>query len=235
VSIEVERTLLKFFNTFHSTFNCNYKKLTDIFLRAYERDLYGSPSIERLLIEYLVRAIDAFRGWSTDTLHEMRNFVEHYRGNYKRICVVDCLGLPELYAIWCEAYERGFIVEVKVFVNRKAITKAFEEVFGVETLTDAARHTDGIVLRRLDTLLHSEMFREPRDRNEFANLLIGRMKYVASLLLSLVEGDTMILSDHGYDIISLNSKYVAKHTHIPKSKIALARLAPVVLLKQLQR
>jgi len=232
MSVKAERNVLKLFNTFHSRFKCDYKKFVDIVLRAYESNLYGLSSEERLLVKYLINIINELRAWNADTLNEMKNFVEKYRSNYRQTYVVDCLGLPDIYAIWCEACEKGLIGEVKVFINRKATTSALKEAFGAETLTDVAIHTDGIVLRKFDTLLHSEIFREPKSRSEFVNLLVERMKYAASQLLSLAEKNTMILSDHGYDIISHNSMYVAKHTRIPRTKIALARLAPVVLLKQ---
>jgi len=235
VSTEIEKLILKFFITFHNTFKCNYRKLADILLLAYKHDLHRLSSLEFLPAKYLVQLINMLRAQNADTLNAMRDFVKQHRSEYREAYIVDCLGFPELYAIWCEACEKGFLVEVKVFINRDATTRALKEVFNAETLDAVAQLIDGMVLRRLDTLLHSELFSIPREDAEFKNLLVERMKYAAMTLLSLVRDRAIILSDHGYDVLNIDSKYVAMHMHMPRSKIALAKLAPLVLLKKPRR
>jgi len=231
VTAEAELHLLKLFNTFRSLFGCDYRRFADVFLRAYEYDVRGLSGAEQLLVEYLAEMIKAFRALDVDTVGEMNSFVERYRNIYRYVYVVDCLGLPELYAVWCEAGRRGFAVEVKVFVNRDASTKAFKGVFGAGSMADVAKGIDGMVLKRLDKWIHLD--EEPKTRDELVSWLVGRMMYAASILLSLAGGNTMILSDHGYDVVRLDSKYAAKHTHIPKTKLALAKLAPALMLKRL--
>jgi len=231
MSSEIERSLQKLFNSFYNIYKNNYEDFVDIFLRAYEHELHGLPDVKRLFVEDLINIIDMLRVVRIDTLHEMKDFIERYRANYRYIYVVDCLGLPELYALQCRASETGLINITRIFINQEATTRALKEVFGVETLSHVAEDVNGMVFRRLDTKLH-EKFKEPKSRKEILDLLIGRMKYIISL--SLEEGNTMIFSDHGYDVIHTDSKYTAEHAHIHKTKVALAKLAPVILLKRIR-
>lgn len=233
MSNEISKYLQKFFNSFYSKYKHNYRKFIDVFLRAYERDTRGLSDIDKLLVKDLNSIINMLRAVRIDTLHEMRDFILRYRINYKYVYVVDCLGLPELYALWCRASKVGFMPIVRVFVNQKATTRAFKEVFGDETLGQVAEDVGGLVFRKLDTLLHSEIFKELKSRNESVELLVGRMRYVVSLL-PLMKDNIMIFSDHGYDVIRIDSKYIAKHTHIRRTRIALAKLAPVMLLKRIR-
>jgi len=232
VSTEIEERIRTFFNSFYNIYRCDYRKFIDLFLNAYERDVQSLTNIEKGLVENLINIIDMLRTVRKDTIHEMKDFIMRYRFNYRHVYVVDCLGLPELYALWCNAVDKKLIPIVKVFINVEATTKAFKEVFESETMGYVAKDVDGIVFRRLDSRLH-ETFDKLKTREELINLLVARMNYMI-LSLPIGKEDTMIFADHGYDIERLNSKYIAKHTYIRKLKVALSKLAPVMLLKKVR-
>jgi len=95
-----------------------------------------------------------------------------------------------------------------------------------------AEKVSGRVFRKLDEQVHSTDFLgKPYDRGEFLSLLVGRMRYAVSHF-SFTKNNVMMLSDHGYDVVRVGSKYVARHTHLDRSRAALAKLAPVLMLKK---
>ena len=228
----VEERLMKFFNSFHNIYRDNYRRRVELLLVAYEGDVKGISAIDRKLVNNLLEVMRELRTARGSTLHKMRDFILKYRDNYDFIYVVDGLGLPELYGLWCEAGKKRLLPVLKVFVNMEASTRAFKEVFKCEDLACVAREVQGMVLKKTDVLIHDVMSEEPRSQDEIINLIVARVKYV-TLELPLVEGNTMILSDHGYDIVRVNSKYIVTHTRDRGAHLILAKIAPVVLLKRI--
>lgn len=226
---KIEDHIYEFFNSFYNVYRLNYKKFADLFLTAYEHTPTALNSIEMMIIKTLNSLMNAARAEIGNALDEMVEFVKSYRSEYSYIYVIDCIGLPDLYALWSSATEKRLIPIVKIFINQEAKTISFKEAFGAESMKQVATIFSGQVFRKPDEMLHSEMFAKPRDRSEFVKLLAWRMKYIASMLP--LDKSTMILSDHGYDVLREGSKYVASHVNIPKAKKALAKLAPVILLK----
>ena len=234
---EIEICLERFFSSFYNLYRNDYAKLVDILLRAYdERGTNGLSGIDNLLVKNLAKIINTLRLIKVDTLNKMKEFILNHCTEYHSIYVIDCLGLPELYALWCEASKLGLIPILRVFINTRANTRAFKEVFGVESLRQVAERAGGLAYRRLDELLHHKrwlaIFSGTTSREEFMRLLIDRINYLLSIRSLLVRSGTMILTDHGYDIVCINTRYIAEHSHIPKSKLALAKLASVLLLKR---
>jgi len=228
---EVERRIHRLFNSFLNLYGDDYGKFADILLRAYEGNTSGLQPVGRLLVEELADLIALLRALSIDTLGELERFVEAHRSEYG-IYVLDCLGLPELYALWHRARKASFVPVIRVFINRETRTEAFKRVFSSETMSGVAEKVSGTVFRKLDEQVHSADFLgEPRNREEFLSLLVGRMRYAVSHF-SFANVNVMILSDHGYDVVRVGSKYVARHTHLDRSRAALAKLAPVLMLKK---
>ncbi len=227
---EIEDHIRSFFNSFYSVYRLNYEKFADLFLMAYERSPATLSDIDRAIVKTLNSLIDAARAERRDTLHEMKEFVERYRSEYRYVYVIDCIGLPDLYALWSSAIEKRLIPIVKIFINREAKTVSFREAFGAESMKQVATDFSGQMIRKPDEMLHA-IFTTPMERNEFVKLLAWRMSYMARESQPRLEKGTMILSDHGYDVICDGSKYVASHINIPRARIALAKLAPVMLLK----
>ncbi len=228
----IEDRLMRFFESFHSIYKDNYRRLAEILLRAYEGDVRGLSATDRMLVNDLLEVIRELRIARSSTLHEMRDFILRSSPGYDYVYVVDALGLPELYGLWCEAGKVKLIPILKLFVNSEANTRAFKEVFGCEDLACVAGASQGMVLKKMDVLIHDIMSGESRSRYEIIDLIVARVKHV-TLELPLVKGNTMILSDHGYDIVRVNSRYIATHTHGHRTPLALAKIAPVILLKRI--
>jgi len=225
--MRVEGLLRDFFTSFYNVYKRDFRKLVDLFLRAYERDVRGLGGIDRSLLEDLAEVVAALRSASRSTLHEMRAFVRDIRPRYRYVYLVDCLGLPELYALWYKAVSRGLVPELKAYINTEASTAAFKRVFGAETMAGVASQSDGFVLKRLDVKLHEELGK-PKALEELKSEILGRMEYVAASL-PIDGGDTIVFTDHGYDVFRANSVYYAVHTH--KEGAAFSKLASVLLFK----
>jgi len=231
VTSEIEKRIYSFFNSFYTVYRCDHRKFVDVFLRAYERSNYMVPQVDRVLVEELTTIIDMLRAARRDSLGELKEFVIRIRDNFSYVYVIDCLGLPELYAVWCEAVRLGSVATIRVFINREAVTKALDDAFGVNSMSRVADNVKGFVFKRLDTLLHySDIFRE-QDRSGILNAIVGRMKYILSAISLHVKMNTMMIADHGYDIIIRRDRYTAKHTHILRARRGLSKLAPVIMIK----
>ena len=233
---EIEPRLKALLNSICTIHKRNYEKFVDILLRAYDRDLQGLQPLDRGFVEDLADLMATLRAVRTDTLHELKNFIDSYRNDYKYVYVVDCLGLPDLYALMCSIDNVKF--NFRIFINQRTNTQAFKNAFASETMADVAKMLSGLVIRRLDTSLHEiseKMSSGGLNRNEVLNIIVGRMNYVSSLLASLMthmRAKTMIVTDHGYDVIRIDSKYIINHVFTPNIKPILAKLALVVLLKK---
>lgn len=207
----------------------NYQKFVELFLRSIDegskRDL---SNLDSILVNYLMNIIHILRNTNTDTLSDMKMFIEKYRKDYSYLYVIDCLGLPDLYALWFTSNKKGFTPLVKTFINIEATTKTFKEVFSAGTMVQVAIGLQGMVIKRLDTFTHSDMFARPHNREDLVKALITRMKYVEKLIP--LEGATMIISDHGFDIVRKDSLYVIQHGHT--KRMIFAKLALIMLVKK---
>lgn len=223
---DLEVRIHQFFTSFYSLYKNNYRLFVEIFLRGIDEDIRNLPEQNRFLVNSVAEIIRILRVINYDTLSEMREFVEKHRSSYRYVIVVDCLGIPDMYALWSLAYRKGFMPIVKTFINIKAITQSFKEIFGADRMADVASSLHGLIIKRLDTLLHTDMPPGGLTRENLISILIKRMAYVSTLPL---ERKTMVLSDHGYDIERFNSLYVISHGYVKGS--VLAKLAPVILIK----
>ncbi|MEM4677408.1 MAG: hypothetical protein QXY55_05925 [Candidatus Korarchaeota archaeon] len=223
---DLEVRIHQFFTSFYNLYKNNYRLFVEIFLRGIDEDVRNLPEQNRLLANLVAEIIRILRTINYDTLSEMREFVEKHRSSYRYVIVVDCLGIPDMYALWSSANRKGLMPLVKTFINIKAITQSFKEKFGADTMADVASSLRGLVIKRLDTFLHTEMPPGGLTRDNLIFMLVKRMAYVSTILL---EKDTMVLSDHGYDIKRSNSLYVISHGYVKES--VLAKLAPVILIK----
>lgn len=224
----LEEDLNRFLNSFFNLYRDDYRKFVEIFIRSIEGDKSSLTGIDLNLVEHLMRIVQTIQGVNTDTLLDMRTFVEKYRGDYSYIYVVDCLGLPDIYALFYVACKRGFMANLKIFINIKGVTEPFKRAFDAETLSQVATSLQGLVIRRPDAILHSDVFAKPHNREELIRALVGRMKYVVTLIP--LEKPTLVLSDHGYDIVREDTSYFIKHAHVKRP--IFTKLAPALLLKR---
>ena len=230
----IEQKLWSLLRSFREYYRCDYRKFADSLLRAYDNDLQGLQPLDKRLVKGLADLISTLKYVRKHTLDEMRNFVERYKNDYEYIYVVDCLGLPDLYALMCSVDESKFNVIMRIFINQRTNTQAFKDAFASETMADAARTLGGLVIRILDTSLHEieeKTNNGELNRNEVLNIIVGRMKYVSSLLAPHMMIKTMIVTDHGYDVMRRGSGYIINHVFPSNIRPALAKLAPVILLK----
>ena len=229
---EIELKLKAFLNSFCNFHKRNYEKFADILLRAYDGDFRGLQPIDKELTKDLADLITTLKAIRIHTLYELESFTEKFRNDYRQVYVVDCLGLPDLYALMCNLDNIKF--DFKIFINQRTNTQAFKDVFVSDTMADVARKLKAQAITELDKQLHKivEMANNKEfTRNEILNIIVERMNYVSSLLTLHTKAKTMILTDHGYDIIRVGSRYIINHVFPPDTKPALAKLAIVVLLK----
>lgn len=224
----LEESLHRFLVSFFNVYGDNYRKFVEILLRGVEGDKAGLLGVDSIFVEHLINIINSLRRVGKDTLLNMKDFIERYRRDYRYLYVVDCLGLPEVYALLSIASRKGFVINLKVFVNVRGVTEPFKKTFGAETMLRVATSLHGLVIKRLDAILHSEEFTRPYNRDELINALVSRMKYVETLIH--LEGATLVLSDHGYDITREKTFYFIQHGHVRNP--IFAKLAPVLLFKK---
>jgi len=233
----VESYLQRLLVSLQNVYGEDYRGVAGAFLRAYEGSTRGLPHTEADIVQGLATVIGLLRGDVPDTLHELNGFIERYRGGYSRVYVVDCLGLPDAYAVWHRSTRAGLVASVKVFINQRATTEAFKEALSGEpgsTLADIARRIGAQRLGELDRMLHG--LEHEMSREELTGWLARRMLFAASYVLrvaSLAGGNILILSDHGYDIVKQGLKYSVRHTGIPRNQAALSKLALALLLKKI--
>jgi len=230
MATELEGRLQDLFNSFYNLYGRNFRKFVDLFLRAYERNVKWLNNIDRSLFEDLADIMDMLRLANRSTLHEMRAFLEGIKSHYSYAYFVDCLGLPELYALWHKAVDLGLVPILRAYINIEADTAAFKREFGAKTTAEVASLFKGFALRRLDTRLH-ELLGKPKTFEKLRDEILSRMEYVVASL-PIGREDIIVFTDHGYDVFRTNSMYYAKHVH--ERDAAFSKLASVLILKKVK-
>ncbi len=232
---ELEKEITLFFESARQVYGCKLEGLRNFvstIVDAYEQKRVIKLDVRSPLEERARRIIHIARSLNRDSLGEMRVFVEEKKRQFRKVFLVDCLGLPEFYHLWCTAVERGLHPALRVFVNTGADTKTFKERFGqeAETLYIVAQELGAQVFRGLDRLLH-ELHSNTLPRDRLISLIAQRALY-ASQVLSSPHGGVLILTDHGYDVVREGKGYRALHGEWALGvKLALAKLALALLVK----
>lgn len=220
----IEERIIRLFNTFYHAHKCDFRLFADLFVRSYEGDTRRLSPVDARFVEELSSLISELALAGNSTLPKLAELIKEVEA--RRIYVVDCLGLPDLYAIWCHVNKS--IIVVRAFINPQAVTQTFKEVFGARTMAGVAASLGGLVLKSLDTMIHSEAFKW-QDRNSLVGAIAARADYVRSYLGPLAEPGTVFISDHGYDAVKDGNRYAAAHAGLQKPK--LAKLSSLVAIK----
>lgn len=218
----IEERIMRFFNTFYHAHGCNFRLFADIFIRAYEGGTRGLNPVDARLIDELTGLMSDLAAAGNSTLPKLAELVKGVAARY--IYLVDCLGLPDIYALWCHSS----IAVIKAFINPQAVTQTFKTVFGARTMAEIAGSLGGLVLRSLDTMIHSEVFKW-QDRNSLIDAIAARAEYVRSHLGPLAKPATVFFSDHGYDVLKDGDRYAAAHTGLKRPR--LAKLSTFLAIK----
>lgn len=216
-----EERILRVFNTFYTAHKCDFSAFADLFIKAYEGGYRRGGPLDARVVEELAALISEAASASASTLPELAQLTREL--GVRRVYVVDCMGIPEVYALWCRA--RG---AVRLFVNPSGVTQAFKDAFGASTMAEVAKTLGGAVVKRLDAMAHSDLF-APQSRAALAKAIAARMEYAYAHLGQLAEPGSAFISDHGYDVVKAGDKYAAAHTGLRRP--SLAKLATVYVVK----
>lgn len=230
---EAIKLLLKQLLNMSLRYGLSYERFFSVLLCAYgyicEPEVEGGYADVVNYAKSLIRTAES-ADYDDVSLDNMVRFTRHMQESGYKLYLVDCLGLPEVYAIYMLASSNCGETRVTVtpYINPEAKTDRFREAFKKETMAEIARDLSAPIFRSPDEVLHSELGRWV-EVGVFVNLAKNRLHSVTRLIAesAIQSKKAVVVSDHGYDIYCRENLCYASHTeHEPM----LSKIAPMIIV-----
>ncbi len=211
----------------------SYKDFFSILICAYGYSC--KPEVEGRYVDavnYAKSLIQTAKniGYDEASLDDMEQFANKMWVRGYRLYLVDCLGLPEVYAIYMLASSNCGEINVTVtpYINPEAKTDRFKEAFKKGTMVEIARDLGAPIFGSPDEILHSELSKGV-DVEKLVDLARTRLHEIAKLIAdsAIRSKRAVVISDHGYDIYCLKSSCYASHTD---REPILSKIAPMIMI-----